>query len=92
MGEFLYEAENTRKLLQAIPDSALDYRPQPQLWSVAELASHIANVYDWFPPTIETDDFDLGTYAYDKGDISKAANIVEKFEENLGKAKAALEN
>ena len=27
LGEFLYEAENTRKLLQAIPDSALDYKP-----------------------------------------------------------------
>ena len=41
LGEFLFEAENTRKLLNAIPDSALDYRPQPHLWSVGQLASHI---------------------------------------------------
>ncbi len=92
INEFLYEAENTRKLLNAIPNSALDYRPQPHLWSVAQLASHIAEVYNWFPDTFNTDDFDMGSYSYDKGDISKASNIVEKFEENFKKAKETLEN
>jgi len=28
LGEFLHEAENTRKLLNAIPDSALSYKLQ----------------------------------------------------------------
>ncbi|MEI2737343.1 MAG: DinB family protein [Chitinophagaceae bacterium] len=92
LGEFLHEAENTRKLLNAIPDSALDYRPQPHLWSVGQLASHIAEVYNWFDCTFNMDVFDMGTYKYDKGEISKASNIVAKFEENLANAKAVLEN
>ena len=92
MGEFLYEAENTRKLLNAIPDSALDYRPQPHLWSVGQLASHIAEVYNWYAPTFEKDIFDMGGYKYDKGDISKATNIVAKLEENIAAAKAVFEN
>lgn len=92
LGEFLHEAENTRKLLNAIPDSALDYRPQPHLWSVGQLASHIAEVYNWFDCTFNMDVFDMGTYKYDKGDISKASNIVAKFEENVANAKAVLEN
>ena len=92
MGEFLHEAENTRRLLHAIPDSALSYRPQPHLWSVGQLASHIAEVYNWFDATFNQDVFDMGTYKYDKGDISKASNIVAKFEENLAKAKSVLEN
>lgn len=92
LGEFMYEAENTRKLLQAIPDSALDYRPQPHLWSVGQLASHIAEVYNWFDGTINQDVFDMGSYKYDKGDITKAANIVAKFETNLANAKAVLES
>ena len=33
----------------------------------------------------------MATYKYDKGDISKAANIVAKFEENVKLAQAALE-
>jgi|GEM_PF-2999291 hypothetical protein len=27
MGEFLYEAENARKLSSMVPDAALNYRP-----------------------------------------------------------------
>jgi uncharacterized damage-inducible protein DinB len=34
----------------------------------------------------------MGTYKYDKGDISKAANIVNKFEENVAAARKVLEN
>ncbi len=34
----------------------------------------------------------MGTYHYDKGDISKAQNIVEKFEENVARAHEALNN
>lgn len=91
LGEFLHEAENTRKLLNAIPDSALEYRPQPHLWSVGQLASHIAEVYNWYDATFNQDEFEMGAYKYDKGDISKASNIVAKFEENLAKAKDVLE-
>jgi uncharacterized damage-inducible protein DinB len=92
LGEFAHEAENTRKLINAIPDSALDYRPQPHLWSVGQLASHIAEVYNWFGATINQDVFDMGSYKYDKGDISKASNIAGKLEQNIAIAKEVLEN
>jgi uncharacterized damage-inducible protein DinB len=92
IGEFMHEAESTRKLLNAIPDSALGYRPQPHLWSIGQLASHIAEVYNWFDATFETDVFDMGSYKYDKGDISKASNIVAMLEKNIAKAQSVLEN
>ncbi|HSN62053.1 MAG TPA: DinB family protein [Ferruginibacter sp.] len=90
LGEFEHEAESTRKLLNAIPDTALTYKPQPQLWSIGQLASHIAEVYNWFDATFNQDVFDMGSYKYDKGDISKASNIVAKFEENVAAARAVL--
>jgi len=92
LAEFMHEAENTRKLLNAIPDSALDYKPGEKSWTTAQLASHIAEVYNWYDATINQDVFDMGGYTYDKGDVSKAANIVAKFEENVKKAQAVLEN
>lgn len=92
LGEFKHEAENTRKLLQAIPDSALDYKPSEKNWTTGQLASHIAEVYNWFDPTFNQDTMEMSTYSYDKGDISKAANIVAKFEENVKKAEKVLEN
>ena len=92
LGEFKNEAENTRKLLNAIPDSALNYKPAEHLWTTGQLASHIAEVYNWYHPTFNQDEFDMGLYKYDKGDISVAANIVTKFEENVKKAQSVLEN
>ena len=92
LGEFLHEVENTRKLLSAIPDSALDYKPSEKNWSTGQLASHIAEVYNWFEDTFTKDVFDMGAYKYDKGDITKASNIVAKFEENVRKAQAVLES
>lgn len=91
LDEFHHEAENTRRLLKAIPDSALTYKPSENSWSTGQLASHIAEVYNWYQPTLHQTVFDMATYKYDKGDISAAANIVTKFEENLAKAQHALE-
>lgn len=91
LGEFLHEAENTRKLLNAIPDSALDFKPSEKSWTTGQLASHIAEVYNWYDVTLHKNVFDMATYKYDKGDISAAANIVAKFEENVKAAQASLE-
>lgn len=91
LAEFEHEVENTRKLLTAIPDSALAYKPSDINWTTGQLASHIAEVYNWYQPTLHQDVFDMATYTYDKGDISKAANIVAKFEENAARARKALE-
>ena len=91
LGEFLHEAENTRKLLKAIPDSALDYRPAENLWTTGQLGSHIAEVYNWYDPTFNQDVFEMSDYKYDKGDITKASTIVDKFEQNVMKAQSVLE-
>jgi uncharacterized damage-inducible protein DinB len=92
LGEFMHEAESTRKLLNAIPDSALDYKPSEKSWTTGQLASHIAEVYNWYEGTINHHGMDMAEYKYDKGDITKAANIVAKFEENVKRAQGILEN
>lgn len=92
LGEFLHEAENTRKLLKAIPDTALDWKPSEKNWTTAELASHIAESYNWYEGTILQDEMEMSAYQYDKGDISTTANIVAKFEENVAKAQEILQS
>jgi uncharacterized damage-inducible protein DinB len=90
IGEFEHEALNTRKLLECIPDDALNYRPSPTSWTTAQLASHIAEVYNWYEPTLHQQVFDMATYRYDKGDLTRTASIVAKFEVNLLAARHAL--
>lgn len=89
--EFFHEGENTRKLLKAIPDSVLDWKPSEKNWTTAQLASHIAGIYDWYDVVIRLEKFNLDEYKYDRGDLSRAVNIVTKFEENFARAQHALE-
>lgn len=77
LSDFLHEAGNTRKLIAMIPDGALTYRPQPQLWSIGELASHITEVYKWYDGTFNYDVFDMSTYPYKEADISQTAHILK---------------
>jgi len=92
LAELKFEADNTRKLFDAIPNEALNYRPNDFNWSIAEMASHTAEVYSWWDATLNQNELDMETYRYDKGNIDDIANIKQKLEENIGKAVASLEN
>jgi len=92
LAELKFEAENTRKLFDAIPNEVLNYRPNDFNWSIAEMASHTAEVYSWWEATLNHSDLDMETYSYEKGDIKDIANIKKKLEENIGRAVACLEN
>lgn len=90
--EFKTEADNTRKVFDAITDDVLDYRPNDFNWSIADLAAHIAEGFVWWEATLNLDSLDMGSYKYDKGDISKMDNIRKKLEDNIAIAQSALIN
>ena len=89
--EFKAEAENTRKVFDAMTDDVLDYAPNDFNWNIAELASHIAEGFIWWAPTLNQDSLEMTTYKYDKGDISKVSYIRQKLEENISDAVSALD-
>ncbi len=86
LGELQFEAENTRKLFAAIPDDVLDYKPNDFNWTIAELASHISETYNWWDSTLNQEVFDMGAYKYDKGEIGSMESIKAKLEENISNA------
>ena len=92
LAELQFEANNTRKLLDAIPDDVLTYKPNDFNWTIAELASHVAEVYNWWPVTLHENVLDLEQYKYDKGDITSMSNIKAKLEENITKAVESLKD
>ncbi len=92
LGELQQEAENTRKLFNAIPDDVLEYQPNDFNWTLAGLASHIAETYHWWGATLNQDVMEMSEYKYDKGDISSMASIKSKLEENIKDAVRQLEN
>lgn len=89
--ELIQESGNTRKMLQAMTNDSLNYKPAEKSWTMAQLACHIAESYHWFVPTFKANYLDLAAYRYDKGDGNSVEGILAKFEENLKEAIKCLE-
>lgn len=92
IGEFEQEVKNTRKLLDAVPEKDLGYRPSEVSWTMGELAQHIATIYYWYVGTLTKDIYDMATDHLERGDVSDIKATRELFESNVEKARAALKS
>ena len=59
LGDLEHEIASTRRLLEAVPDAHLDWRPHAKSWTLGELATHVANLLRWPTMTLADDGFDL---------------------------------
>ena len=89
-GEFENEVNNTRKLLQAVPEKDLSYRPSEISWTMGELAQHIATIYYWYVGTLTEDVYDIAADQLERGDTNDIKATLELFERNVEKARTAL--
>jgi uncharacterized damage-inducible protein DinB len=63
LSEFLHEAENTRKLLAAVPMHQADWKPHDKSMSIGELAIHIADLPNWLLVTLDQEELDFAKEA-----------------------------
>lgn len=90
--EFEQEVNSTRKLLQAIPEKDLGYKPSEISWTMGELAQHIATIYYWYVGTFTQDVYDMAADQLERGDTNDIKATLELFEKNVEKARAALKS
>lgn len=88
--EFEHEVNSTRKLLQAIPEKDLGYKPSEHSWTMGELAQHIATIYYWYVGTLTQDVYDLAADNLERGDTNDIKATLALFENNVEKARTAL--
>lgn len=88
--EFEHEVESTRKLLKAVPQKDLDYKPSPISFTMGELAQHIATIYHWYAGTLMQDVYDMATDTLERGSPRDLNATLSLFESNVEKARAAL--
>ena len=53
------ELDRTRRILEALPDGSLDWRPHERSMSVGELSYHVSNLVMWMVGMVEEDSYDL---------------------------------
>ncbi len=59
LAELDEEAANTRKMLERIPENRLEWQPHAKSWTLAGLATHVANVFSWTAYVVEKQSLDL---------------------------------
>lgn len=90
IAEFEHEATNTRRLLQAVPEKDIHYKPSSISWTMGELAQHIATIYYWYVGTLTQDVYDLATDRLERGKPEDINTTLDLFEQNVEKARTAL--
>jgi uncharacterized damage-inducible protein DinB len=88
--EFEQEVKSTRKLLQAIPEKDLGYRPSDLSWTMGELAQHIATIYYWYVGAFTQDVYNIAEDRLERGDVHDITATLALFEQNVVQARAAL--
>jgi len=89
-GEFEHEVTSTRKLLQAVPEKDLGFKPSEISWTMGQLAQHIATIYYWYVGALTQDVYDMATDHLERGDPNDIKATLALFESNVEKARTAL--
>ncbi|HEY0667691.1 MAG TPA: DinB family protein, partial [Sphingobacteriaceae bacterium] len=79
IAEFEHEVNSTRKLLQAVPEKDLAYKPSPVSWNMGELAQHIATIYYWYVGTLTQDVYDMAADHLERGEPGDIKATLELF-------------
>jgi len=90
--EFEHEVTNTRKLLQAVPEKDIGFKPSETSWTMGQLAQHIATIYYWYVGALTKDVYDLATDNLERGDPNDIKATLALFESNVEKARGALKS
>jgi len=93
LGEFEQEMQNTRKVLERVPDEKWDWKPHEKSGTVGWLAAHVANLPGWAAMTIKTEELDYAPVdgpSYQPAKISNRKELLAEFEKNVADTRAAL--
>ncbi|RYF21940.1 MAG: DUF664 domain-containing protein [Flavobacteriales bacterium] len=92
IAEFELEVESTRKLLQAVPEKDLNYKPAPVSWTMGELAQHIATIYYWYVGVFTQDVYDMAKDHLERASPNDISATLALFENNVTQARAAIKS
>jgi hypothetical protein len=91
--EFDQEMQNTRKVLERVPDDKWGWKPHEKSGTMGWLATHVGTVPEWIGMTIHTEELDyapVGGPAYEPPKIANRKELLEAFDKHSAAAREAL--
>ncbi|MFZ0390134.1 MAG: DinB family protein [Calditrichia bacterium] len=92
--EFDQEMAKTRKMLKRVPDDKLEWKPRETMWSLGQLATHLANLPVWIASTISRESLDMHPEGEEPARVAPAKSrqeILDRFDENVRENRKSLE-
>jgi uncharacterized damage-inducible protein DinB len=90
LGDLEPELQNTRTLLERVPDDNLDWKPHPRSMALGSLALHVATLPFWIEHTVETDHIDLLVMPRNAPPASRQ-EILDAFDQRVAAMRATLD-
>jgi uncharacterized damage-inducible protein DinB len=93
--EFDLEMAGTRKTIERVPDSKLDWKAHPKSNSIGWVAGHLAEIPGWVKPTLKQDSWDYSPPGAEPYSTPPATNIrqaLDLFDKNVAAARSAIES
>lgn len=87
--EFDQEMANTRKMLEAIPDDRLAFKPHEKSFDMASLATHIVSLVGWGTDIVKSDSYDFTGYT-PPPPVKSGQDAAATLEKNAAAAREAL--
>lgn len=91
--EFDHEQQNTRHVLELVPDSLLGWKAHDSLNSVGWVASHLADTLSWVEVTLKETSFDIAPVdgpPHETPVLESGESILASFDENLATARSLI--
>jgi uncharacterized damage-inducible protein DinB len=87
--EFDQEMQNTRKMLERIPDDKFDYKPHEKSMTLGRLAGHVAEFPSWAVHTLAMEVLEMqpGQQAYEP---KSKQEVLAKFDKDLAEARERI--
>ncbi len=91
--EFDQEMASTRKTLERCAEDKFGWKPHEKSFSMAALATHIANMSGWAVFTLKQDSFDYappGAPPFKEEPVTSRSELLARFDKNCADARAAI--
>jgi uncharacterized damage-inducible protein DinB len=92
IAEIEHEAGVTRTVIERIPAEKFDWKPHEKSMTFGRLASHVAEMFGWTPPTMEQAELDFSKMDYKPFEPKTTEELVEFLDKNVAEAIATLKS
>lgn len=86
IAEMEQEAATTRKCLERVPADKFGWQPHEKSMTLGRIASHIAEMFAWTPPTMQNSELDFAKMDYKPFEPATTAELVEFLDKNVAEA------